>query len=492
MRLRAIAAQLAVTTALLGLAVPAAAAATGGPHAVLSVKSAGKPHLLSYLFDGSASTGPVPIVKQEITFGDSPSQYDCTHGCTHTYSSTDQYLVKLTVTDRNGNTDSAIVEVGASYPAGRLRPASGRILDTRTGYGHRGKLGPGGELTVNIDPVKPANGITNNNPSILAAVVNVTVVNPTADSYLTVYPTGQARPTTSNSNFTPGQTSAHLVTVPLGADGTFTIYNHTGSTDIVVDTVGWYTPVGEDNFTDLAPTRVLDTRIGLGTGKAGQIAPHTTSCFTLPADKLGLPSDVDSVVLNLTATRSDRAGFLATTRGSDPHSYTGTSNVNFGPGETVANQVIAPVLNGRFCVKNGPADVDAVADVSGYYDPHGYTAFTPVTPGRLLDTRTPEAPIGPGGWRRVVAANISGFPVPLNATTTVVNLTATGSDRSGYLTAFSGFGPDPDVSNVNFAAGQTVSNLAYAGLGHYFFNVYNSAGHTDAVVDLFGYFSRTH
>ena len=38
-----------------------------------------------------------------------------------------------------------------------------------------------------------------------AVVLNVTATGPTAQGYLTVYPTGGTRPTASNLNFMPGE-----------------------------------------------------------------------------------------------------------------------------------------------------------------------------------------------------------------------------------------------------------------------------------------------
>ena len=53
-----------------------------------------------------------------------------------------------------------------------------------------------------------------------AAVLNVTVAEPTAASYLTVYPTGLSRPDASNLNDEPGQTVPNLVFAQIGRTGT--------------------------------------------------------------------------------------------------------------------------------------------------------------------------------------------------------------------------------------------------------------------------------
>ena len=73
-----------------------------------------------------------------------------------------------------------------------------------------------------------------------AVVVNVTATEPTADSYLTVWPSDEVRPTASNLNMAPGDTVPNLAVVPLALDCTVSIYNHGGTSHVIVDVVGWY------------------------------------------------------------------------------------------------------------------------------------------------------------------------------------------------------------------------------------------------------------
>jgi hypothetical protein len=70
----------------------------------------------------------------------------------------------------------------------------------------------------------------------------VTATNTTDAGFLTVYPTGGALPPTSSLNFVPGQNVPNLVMSKLGTGGATSIYNFAGSTDVVADVVGWYSP----------------------------------------------------------------------------------------------------------------------------------------------------------------------------------------------------------------------------------------------------------
>ncbi len=117
---------------------------------------------------------------------------------------------------------------GASFVP--LTPS--RILDTRMGGSPL--AGPGTMLvTVAGKGGVPASGAK-------AVVLNVTVVNPTTASALTVWPADASQPTSSDLNFTAGQTVPNLVVVKLSANGQIDIFNAFGTTNVIVDVVGWY------------------------------------------------------------------------------------------------------------------------------------------------------------------------------------------------------------------------------------------------------------
>ncbi|MDQ2738934.1 MAG: hypothetical protein M3Y35_10050, partial [Actinomycetota bacterium] len=74
---------------------------------------------------------------------------------------------------------------------------------------------------------------------VAAVILNVTAVGPSTSGYLTVWPFGIPRPTTSNLNFTAGQDVANTVIVRLSPDGTISLYNGSaGNVDVLVDVEG--------------------------------------------------------------------------------------------------------------------------------------------------------------------------------------------------------------------------------------------------------------
>ena len=126
----------------------------------------------------------------------------------------------------------ATATIGARYTA--VTPA--RILDTRVGTGAgNAKVGPATsiDLLVAGQGGVPASGVS-------AVVLNVTALEPTADSFLTVWPAGQARPLASNLNYVFGQTVPNLVVVKVGANGRVSLYNHAGAAHVAADVAGWF------------------------------------------------------------------------------------------------------------------------------------------------------------------------------------------------------------------------------------------------------------
>ena len=73
-----------------------------------------------------------------------------------------------------------------------------------------------------------------------AVVLNITVTDTTAASFLTLWPDGTTQPLASDLNWVAGDTLPNLIVVKLGANGSIDFYNGFGMTDVIVDVVGWY------------------------------------------------------------------------------------------------------------------------------------------------------------------------------------------------------------------------------------------------------------
>lgn len=117
-----------------------------------------------------------------------------------------------------------------------------RLFDTRAGSDNIGpRATPLGPDETHIAHVWGANGNCTVPAGATSVSLGVTVVNPTAASYLTVFPADATRPLASNLNWVAGQApTPNAVTAPLSADGRMGLYNLAGTVDVLVDVVGYY------------------------------------------------------------------------------------------------------------------------------------------------------------------------------------------------------------------------------------------------------------
>jgi hypothetical protein len=376
---------------------------------------------------------------------------------------------------------------GAYFP---LTPA--RIMDSRTGNGT--PLGPfsGGAtrtLQVTGRGGVPANGVS-------AVVMNVTVVNPTSASHVTVWPSGGGLPGSSNLNFAAGEVRPNLVTVGVSAGGAVDLRLNGGTADLVADVVGYYgNGVGlgasGSRYSPQVPYRILDSRNGTG-GYGSPWGQGVTRDLTLT----GVPTDATAVVLNVTATNPTGSTFA--TLWPSGTGRPDASNLNVVPGQTSPNLVIVGIgANRKVSLYNNGGNTDFVADVAGWYGGTGATmVFTPAaSPTRLLDSRTGvggyTSPWGQGESRDIAVGGVGG--VPGGATAAVLNVTVASATSTGYVTVFPTGGGIPVVSNLNYVPGQIVPNLVMVKLGdaNKRVSLYNNAGATDLVADVVGWFTTT-
>ncbi len=139
---------------------------------------------------------------------------------------------------------------------------------------------------------------------------------------------------------------------------------------------------------------------------------------------------------------------------------------------------------------------NVILDIDGYYaPPSGQTLqFFPLSPCRVLDTRTPNGPLGGpslnGGQQRDFPVLSSDCPIPSSAAAYSMNFTVVPvSGPLGYLTVWPTGQPQPVVSTLNNPTATTVANAALvpSGTGGDI-SVYASQS-TQLVADIDGYFA---
>jgi hypothetical protein len=367
-----------------------------------------------------------------------------------------------------------------------LTPA--RISDTRaaSGFPNAGAtLTAGGSENV---VVEGAGGVPTSGVS--AVVLNVAATNVTAAGFLTVFPEGGTQPTVANLNTTPGNTVSNLVTVAVGTTGGVTIFNHAGTTDVVVDVEGYYTTsVGTTGLYDaVTPDRVFGT-LAAGT----PIPAGTSAAVTVTGGSTGVPADARAVVFNLTASAGTAASFLtAYPAGSTQPT---AANLNFGANQIIGNRVTVPVgTGGQVEIFNhaGTANVDV--DLDGYYTgsaSESGASFVPITPTRLVDTRTSTGGTAIAQNTTEAFSFAADSVIPANASALASNVTVVAGNAPGFLTIYpTTVATPPTAADVNWTAGGIVPNFAIAPLNGSSVNLFNNnGGAVNVVIDAFGYFA---
>ena len=262
----------------------------------------------------------------------------------------------------------------------------------------------------------------------------------------------------------------------------------------------WFTvAAGGDRFTPVAPRRVLDSRSGTGI-RAGVVKPGSPVRLVLGG--VAVPADATAVVLNVTAVSPTAKGTLRVY----PTPAAGTaaptaSTLNVVAGEDQPNLItVALGRSGDLTLATFGATSHVVADLMGYYRAGGSTAFVPLDPARVLDTRTgtggvPRARVGAGAWVDLQVTGRNG--VPADASAVVLNVTGVDAsaktDVRAYPTPAASEPQTPStVRSINLLPGHNEAAMVVVPVGDGGrVRFYSHAAATDVVAELAGYYSPT-
>jgi hypothetical protein len=373
-------------------------------------------------------------------------------------------------------------------PTGRyvaLSPT--RLFDTRLPSSPFGRLEAGESASA---AAAQAVGVPGN---AIAVVMNVTAVDADDSGYLTVWPAGTTRPTTSSLNVAPDRdTVANLVTVPIGTNNSVSFHPSVGM-DVVADVAGYYLPASgkqsAGRFMPMSPTRLLDTR----SDDAINGGDRTVNLKVAGTDIV--PANAQAVVVNLTATESVANGFVTAWPTGSRRPL--ASNLNpTGKGDTVPNMAIVAVGKGGHISMFSSKRADLIVDITGYITGKGAEAnrsglFVPVRPYRWFDTRDSHSSSGTIAPQNKAVVPISrAGQLPLNIGALALNVTATDARDRGYVTVWPSALPRPLASTLNLARPlDTRPNASYLPLGAGDAMSFYSQSGTDLVTDVFGYFT---
>jgi hypothetical protein len=336
-------------------------------------------------------------------------------------------------------------------------------------------LGPSGISEARLAPsstievqVTGAAGVPND---ASAVAVNLAAVNPSGTGFITAYPCGSPRPATSTVNHDLSQATSNSTIVKVGVGGKICVYS-LGESDVVVDLTGWF-PSGAD-FRAITPARLLDTRPDQRRAAGSDLELQVTN-------RAGIPPDASAVAINLAAVDPAADGFVT----AYPCGATRpeTSTVNHDTRPATSNSTIVKLgAGGKVCLFT-LAESDIVVDVTGWFP--AVADFTPMSPARLLDTRSSRRRSG-GSTLELQVTNREG--IGSDASAVALNLAAVNPSGAGFVTAYPCGSERPETSTVNHAMRPATSNSTIVRIGSGGRICLFTLAATDLVVDVTGWF----
>lgn len=130
------------------------------------------------------------------------------------------------------------------------------------------------------------------------------------------------------------------------------------------------------DYTATASTRLVDTRTAGGPVGAGKVLVVSLGS--------SVPAGATAVTVNLTVTDTTAGGYAVVYGDGSARPNPG-SNVNFGTGQTVANQATVPVTDGKLDIANeSTGNAQIIVDLEGYYTPSAPAYVPPTTTTQTL------------------------------------------------------------------------------------------------------------
>jgi hypothetical protein len=276
--------------------------------------------------------------------------------------------------------------------------------------------------------------------------LNATVVPDGPLGYLTMWPTGQARPNVSTLNSWKGKIVANAALVPAGTNESVSVFVN-GPTNAILDINGYFGQPGGTgalSFYPVTPCRLADTRASNGPFGGPEMGARTTRSFPIPASGCGIPANAAAYSLNVTVVPDGPLPYLSAwpTGSARPN----VSTLNSFDGSVVANAAIVPAGAGGGIDVFVTNPTHLMLDINGYFagsgQPDSYTItgiVSGLTSGAsviLLDNSTDALTVSTNGSFTFATALKSGdsYAVTVGTQPTGENCQVT-SGGSGVVSA---------------------------------------------------------
>ncbi|TCL79665.1 RHS repeat-associated protein [Curtobacterium sp. PhB128] len=268
-----------------------------------------------------------------------------------------------------------------------------------------------------------------------------------------------------------GGNTSNTGLLAVADDGTIQVRTETAQSKVVIDITGYYTStkngVSAGGFVAMSPSRVLDSRGGIGAAQ-GQIPAGSQRTIQATGSN-GIPAGAAAVAVNIIViNREAKAGYVRPTPTGETRS-TGVLNYNSVEGQSTAmNAQVALNTDGKFSIDTaeGGGKIDLVVDIQGYFlksNPGG--GFTPLN-GRLIDTRNGGS-IASGASFTVQVGGVQGAPtVEGGLSAAAVTFTAVNdSGADSYAKMWADGAAEPESSAISSDRTSKMTNTVVAPVG---------------------------
>ena len=378
-----------------------------------------------------------------------------------------------------------------------------RVYDSRPSHGGTGAIPGGTSQDFNLPQLALSGPCASTGLDLSTAAVyslNITVIPHGSLGYLTLWPTGEGRPTVSTLNSVDGRVKANAAITPAGSNGAVSVYV-TNTTDVVIDIDGYFAPVTGSTlaFYPLTPCRVADTRhdtypMNLGPPALMAGVPRSFPVLESPCIPTGINPQAYSFNFTVVPINQHPIGYLSVwpTGQSQPV----VSTLNDQTGTIVANAAIVPAgTDTEHSVTVYSTDgTQLLIDINGYFamptaQMPGLSLYA-LTPCRTLDTRH-RGSGQPFSGNLMPALDVVTGPCgpPATAQAYVFNATVVPSGPLGYLALWPDGEMQPVVSTLNAVDGAITNNMAIVPTNNGSIDAYAGNGLTQLLLDLSSYFA---
>ncbi len=404
-----------------------------------------------------------------------------------------------------------------------------RVVDTRSGAAGFGRFGPNQirayQVAGSSSKFQQQGGKAGGcgiPDGATAVEASVTAVDQSANGYFRAWPTGEAQPNATFLNFTKGQGTTNTGAIKLAPTGIedLNVVNAGATAHYVIDVQGYYFDStagavgGGTVYVPVTPCRVVDTR---GVGRLTPTATRNyqvagSTAFPAQGGKsggCGIPLEATAVEASVTSVDQLGNGYFRAWPSGEAMPNATFLNYTKGQGTTNTGAIKVSATNTTdLTVRNFGASSHYVIDVQGYFvDATSLAAvngsvYVPITPCRVVDTRSKVGPFRPTQTRSYRVAGTStnianqggkvgGCGIPETAGAVEASVTALQQNANGYFRAWPAGETMPNATFLNYTKGLGTTNtgaIKVSTTNTYDLAVQNFSATSDYVIDIQGYF----